>query len=343
MTVEATFRAFIDHVNAGRWTDIAELIPGDGQVTYNKRGYPHDEFLAKLRQRIGALPEGAFEIETVVSDEAAQVAAVRIIYRTTLPADWEDKDWEDVVDGGVSMATRLAGILSPAGMGRRPAGDARAGTTAATAADPSSRGRRLTGLHHLFCWIKDGRVLDIETIGDVDGVFRDENVAAVPPDLEADAAPSRRLTAAEMSATYRAYIDCINARTMDADLARFCHPRVRHNGRDLSLAEYGGLMEDAQQAIEGLTFAIHTLLADEDGQRLAVRLEFAGVPRKRWAGSVEPSGAPLEPGGFAEHVYYWLDGGRIARVLSLVDLASYREQVRAAAGPHTLQVRRRVS
>ncbi|KAL8399565.1 hypothetical protein RB594_000091 [Gaeumannomyces avenae] len=319
MTVEATFRAFIDHVNAGRWADIAELIPGDGQVTYNKRGYPRDEFLAKLRQHIGALPEGAFEIETVVSDEAAQVAAVRIIYHTTLPDDWEDKDWEDV-DGGV-------------------AGDARAGTTAAAAANPS-RGRRLTGLHHLFCWIKDGRVLDIETIGDVDGVFRDENVAAVPPDLEADA--SRRLTAAEMSATYRAYIDCVNARTMDADLARFCHPRVRHNGRDLSLAEYGGLMEDAQQAIEGLSFAIHTLLADEGAQRLAVRLEFAGVPRKRWAGSVEPSGAPLELGGFAEHVYYWLDDGRIARVLSLVDLASYREQVRAAAGPSP-QIRRRVS
>ncbi|KAL8286002.1 hypothetical protein RB597_002880 [Gaeumannomyces tritici] len=338
MTVEATFRAFIDHVNAGRWADIAELIPGDGQVTYNKRGYPRDEFLAKLRQRIGALPEGAFEIETVVSDEAAQVAAVRIIYRTTLPDDWEDKDWEDV-DGGTGMAARLAGILSPADMGRRPAGDARAGTTAAAAASPS-RGRRLTGLHHLFCWIKDGRVLDIETIGDVDGVFRDENVAAVPPDLEADA--SRRLTAAEMSATYRAYIDCINARTMDAELARFCHPRVRHNGRDLSLAEYGGLMEDAQQAIEGLSFAIHTLLADEDAQRLAVRLEFAGVPRKRWAGSVEPSGAPLELGGFAEHVYYWLDDGRIARVLSLVDLASYREQVRAAAGPSP-QSRRRVS
>ena len=252
MTVEATFRAFIDHVNAGRWAEIAELIPGDGQVTYNKHGYPRDEFLAKLRQRIGALPEGAFEIDAVVSDEAAQVAAVRIIYRTNLPPDWEDKDWEDVVDGGIGMATRLAGIVSTADMAPRPG---------ATAADsPSDGGRRLTGLHHLFCWIKDGRFLEIKTIGDVDGVFRDENAAAVPPDFETDATSSapaaKRLTAAEMSATYRAYIGCINARTMDTDLARFCHPTVRHNGRDFSLAEYSGLMKDAQQAIEGLNFMI---------------------------------------------------------------------------------------
>ncbi|KLU85922.1 hypothetical protein MAPG_04941 [Magnaporthiopsis poae ATCC 64411] len=335
MTIEAIVRAFIDHINAGRWAEIVELIHGYGQVTYNNQRYPRDEFLSKLRELTLALPEGAFEIETVVSDETAQVVAVRIICRTTLPSDWEDKYWEDVVDGGVGMAARLAGIVSTADM-------APSGATAA--ASPSDRDRRLTVLHHLFCWIKDGRVLDIKTIGDVEGVFRDENVAAMPPDLETDAALStpapKRLTAAELSATYRAYVDCINARTMDTDLARFCHPTVRHNGRDFSLAEYSGLMKDAQQAIEGLNFMIHTLLVDEDRQCLAVRLEFTGVPRKRWAGSVEPSGAPLEPGAFAEHVYYWLDGGRIARVLSLVDLASYRVQVRAAAGP---QVQRRVS
>ena len=122
---------------------------------------------------------------------------------------------------------------------------------------------------------------------------------------------------------YKAYLDCINQRTMQTDLPKFCHPHVFHNGRALPLDQYRMLMQDAITAIPDINFGLDTIIADRTAQRVAVRLEFTGTPIKAIAG-VEPTGRPVR---FAEHVTYQFRNGKIHRVWSQVDWVSYRQQL----------------
>ncbi|KAL7627198.1 hypothetical protein AAE478_003974 [Parahypoxylon ruwenzoriense] len=110
--------------------------------------------------------------------------------------------------------------------------------------------------------------------------------------------------------TYRAYIGCINTQTMEAKLHNFCHPQAVHNGRSLTGEDYRLLVQEAFAAIPDITFAIHTVIADEKTQRVAARLEFTGTPAGVLAGA-KPSGNGhgVE---FCEHVTYQFEEGKIA-------------------------------
>lgn len=128
-----------------------------------------------------------------------------------------------------------------------------------------------------------------------------------------------------LAQTYRDYIACINAKTMVADLPKYCQPTVMHNGVVRSLDEYRFLMENAQDCIADLNFKTHTLIVDEEKQQVAALLEFTGTPVKVWEG-VEPNGKSVE---FSEHVFYWFEGGKIHKVISLVDVETFRKQMEA--------------
>lgn len=135
-----------------------------------------------------------------------------------------------------------------------------------------------------------------------------------------------------LPAIYRAYIAAINARSMAQSLPRFCLPTVAHNGRALALAEYRRLMEDAQAAIPDITFGVSDLLVDEGRGLVGARLEFQGTPAGEFAGVRPPVSKRDGDGGrevsFSEIVFYWFECGRIREVISLVDMAAYRVQVR---------------
>lgn len=127
----------------------------------------------------------------------------------------------------------------------------------------------------------------------------------------------------DLETIYREYLDCINRRTMETDLPKFCHPHVFHNRRALPLHQYRQLMQDAITAIPDINYGLHTIIADRANQRVAVRLEFTGTPVKAMAG-VEPTGRAVR---FAEHVTYQFRDGKIYRVWSQVDWISYRQQL----------------
>ncbi|RYO77695.1 hypothetical protein DL766_002840 [Monosporascus sp. MC13-8B] len=110
---------------------------------------------------------------------------------------------------------------------------------------------------------------------------------------------------------------------MESKLPIFRHPQVLHNNKALALDNYRQLMQDAITAIPDINFGVHTLIADEEAQRVAVRLEFTGTPVKAIR-DIQPTGRPVH---FAEHVTYQFREGKIARVWSLVDWVSYREQL----------------
>ncbi|KAK3364709.1 hypothetical protein B0T25DRAFT_71372 [Lasiosphaeria hispida] len=127
----------------------------------------------------------------------------------------------------------------------------------------------------------------------------------------------------DLEAFYREYLKCINEGRMDEELGRFVKDKMVWNGTGMEVGQYAGLMKASFEAIQGLEFKAHTVLVDEGRQMLAVRIEFAGTPIKPYGGAI-PSGKPVF---FAEHVFYWLEQGRISDVLTIVDWEAYRAQM----------------
>ncbi|KAH7008896.1 SnoaL-like polyketide cyclase-domain-containing protein [Ilyonectria destructans] len=119
---------------------------------------------------------------------------------------------------------------------------------------------------------------------------------------------------------YQQYIHAINTLTMAEHFPSYCQSQVVHNGRHLSMDEYRGLIESSFEEIQGLRFTIANLVADEEAQRIAARLEFSGRPVTEFRG-IQPTGKEVN---FSEHVLYELDDGKIARVWSVLDLDAYR-------------------
>ncbi|XXG96777.1 hypothetical protein Hte_003068 [Hypoxylon texense] len=139
----------------------------------------------------------------------------------------------------------------------------------------------------------------------------------------------RLLSSRELEDTYRAYIGCINAQSMETELHRFCHAQVVHNAQALTADGYRLLIREAFAAIPDIVFALHTVVADGEAQRVAARIEFAGTPRgpSTLAGVRPPRDGSRVVVHFAEHVTYSFVDGRIARVWSIVDWPSYRAQL----------------
>lgn len=130
---------------------------------------------------------------------------------------------------------------------------------------------------------------------------------------------SRRRPLAEI---YRDYIPAFmtpDPAAAEANLARFLHQPVTHNTRALPVPEYHGLGSVVRESIPDIGCEILDLIADEERQVVAARLEFAGTLVGPFAGREPPVG-----GGRAvrigEIVFYWFDEGKIRDVVSLVNL-----------------------
>ncbi|KKY39784.1 putativelike polyketide cyclase [Diaporthe ampelina] len=159
-----------------------------------------------------------------------------------------------------------------------------------------------------------------------------------PPPAAAAATPQRASaipthpgtgtsTKRPLAETYREYISTFMAdpATAAASLPRFLHQPVTHNTRALSVPEYHGLGQVVRGSIPDLGCEVVGLIADEERQVVAARLEFAGTLVRPFAGAQPPAG-----GGRAvrigEIVFYWFDGGRIREVVSLVDMKGLQAQ-----------------
>lgn len=157
---------------------------------------------------------------------------------------------------------------------------------------------KTTEREQILVWAENGKICQVATLTEKEDPRRQGSEPDHGPtsDLIATYAAetnpmeeSKRLSRTELEDTYRAYIGCINAQTMVAELPRFCHPHVVHNARRLSLEEYRGLIQEAFTVVPDIVFGIDTVIPDERAQRVAVRLEFTGTPTGIMAGA-EPTG-----------------------------------------------------
>ncbi|TQN66948.1 hypothetical protein CSHISOI_08491 [Colletotrichum shisoi] len=188
----------------------------------------------------------------------------------------------------------------------------------------------------VFAKFTDNLLSSWQTLRDEDGFRNRESssVASAPSSAPSPSSPdANRLpplrTPAELELFYRDYIKTINEKTMAREFDRFCQPKLRHNGRELTVAEYIPLISDTQDAIEGLHFGIQEVFTDASTQQIGARLEFTGTPVKEWGGA-KPNGESVL---FHEHVMYQLERGRISRVWSTIELDLYRSQMGTAAAP----------
>lgn len=128
---------------------------------------------------------------------------------------------------------------------------------------------------------------------------------------------------AELADTYRAYIACLNAQDW-ANLGRFVHREVLHNGRAFGLAGYRAMLEDDYRRIPDLRFNVALLVVDPP--HVACRLAFDCSPRGEFLG-LEVKGRRIR---FDENVFYRFQEGRIAEVWSILDRQAVTGQLRAA-------------
>ncbi|KAB5549463.1 hypothetical protein GE09DRAFT_174932 [Coniochaeta sp. 2T2.1] len=182
-------------------------------------------------------------------------------------------------------------------------------------------GRLIHYAQHTLFAIKAGKISEIKAITDVDMANQSlDHVDPSPPPLSKEGSQRRPL---DLYQFYTSYIGCINSRTMENELHKYCLPQVIWGGRKLPVDEYRQLMEDSFDAISGLSFDVRDLVVDNDRQQIFSRIEFTGVPVRSYVG-VEPNGRTVR---FAEHAIYWLDAGKIARVVTVIDWKAYRKQL----------------
>ncbi|KAL2126714.1 hypothetical protein VTI74DRAFT_372 [Chaetomium olivicolor] len=173
---------------------------------------------------------------------------------------------------------------------------------------------------HMFVHFTDNKISQVYDISDESDKQSQGQSIAPPPPLR----PPAPRTSIDIRQFYAEYIACINSGRMAEDLHQFCKPSgVVWNGTEMSIQQYGDMIQNSLDAISGLYFDVRTLVIDESRQQIAARIEFTGTPVKPFAGGV-PNGRSV---AFAEHVFYWLEQGKISDVLSIVDWDEYRSQL----------------
>ncbi|KAK4234045.1 hypothetical protein C8A03DRAFT_47541 [Achaetomium macrosporum] len=185
---------------------------------------------------------------------------------------------------------------------------------------PSTSRRHFEYARHMFVYFTDNKISQVYDISDHSEKQSQPQAIVPPPSLR----PPPPRTSIDLRQFYTDYIACINSGHMAEDLHQFCKPSgVTHNGTKYTVQQYGEMIQSSLDAISGLFFDIHTVVVDESRQQLAARLEFTGTPVKPYAGGI-PNGRPV---AFSEHVFYWLEQGKISDVLSIVDWEEYRAQL----------------
>ncbi|KAL4722212.1 hypothetical protein ACLX1H_010990 [Fusarium chlamydosporum] len=176
--------------------------------------------------------------------------------------------------------------------------------TQSTSSEEASTAQPVQFQEIMLAWFTDGRLSAIKSLQDNDARrARVQSAIETPTPLLESSSP----TTVDLASTYRQYIGSINDKTMEATFGKFCKPLVTHNNHEKTISDYISLIQESQEAIQGLYFYIQDLFVDKVSGRVAARLEFTGVPVKTWA-NAEPNGQGVK---FHEHVMYWFDEGKI--------------------------------
>lgn len=128
------------------------------------------------------------------------------------------------------------------------------------------------------------------------------------------------MTAEALTARYRAYIACLNARDWAA-LPQFVHAEARHNGRRLGVDGYRAMLEQDCDDIPDLHFTVQRLVVQVP--QVASRLAFHCSPRATFRG-LAVNGRRVS---FHENVIYAFQDDKVIEVWSVIDKAEIEAQL----------------
>ena len=124
----------------------------------------------------------------------------------------------------------------------------------------------------------------------------------------------------DLADTYRDYISCLNGQDW-ANLDRFVHTDVIHNGRQIGGSGYRDMLERDFDDIPDLQFNVQILIAD--ASHVASRIAFNCTPKGRFLG-LDVNGRKVS---FSENVIYEFRDGKISQVWSIIDTAAIEAQL----------------
>jgi predicted ester cyclase len=128
------------------------------------------------------------------------------------------------------------------------------------------------------------------------------------------------MTAVDLTARYRDYIDCLNRQAW-SELHRYVQDGVRHNGRPFGLVGYRAMLEHDFRDIPDLRFTVDLLVCEPP--YVASRLGFDCTPKSKFLG-LPVNGRRVS---FAENVFYQFRDGKIEQVWSIIDGAAIEAQL----------------
>lgn len=131
--------------------------------------------------------------------------------------------------------------------------------------------------------------------------------------------------AADLSGIYREYIACLNRQDWPK-LDRFVHDDVCHNGRQIGISGYRGMLEKDFREIPDLCFDIKLLISDPP--YIASRLSFDCTPKGEFLG-LQVNGKKVS---FTENVFYEYREGKIGTVWSVIDKVAIEAQLSGPGG-----------
>ncbi|KAI1103453.1 SnoaL-domain-containing protein [Jackrogersella minutella] len=198
------------------------------------------------------------------------------------------------------------------------------------------KGRDVLLIEHGFIWFVDGKLskgLFLINNDDMRKQLANPSTEFAPSLISEYPVPrvESPLSREQLEKVYRAYVEIFNSRRTETDYAKYVHqPERMLNNKALARR----VMDDALAAIPDLHVQIHTLIADEKLQRVAVWLKFTGTPIKEYAGLVADGRAVQ----FTEHATYQFVDGKIQRIWGVMDLDEARQQQQPSAMPQVVPV-----
>ncbi|KAI4868994.1 SnoaL-domain-containing protein [Hypoxylon rubiginosum] len=308
--IETVYRSFILCINERRWDDLPSYMHYD--FIKNGQDYTPESYAAEMRSAAAA--SGAeLTIDALTVDRESQRRLAATVLVRVRSANAEGDESAELPGRPVSFMEQHVNWFTEGKLSK---------TWILTDRDKVCR---------QFSDLEAGTYTP-DLIGQEQQQQQQQPPPPPPPPEASSSSEDRvllRLSSRELEDTYRAYIGCINAQSMETELHRFCHAQVVHNTRALTADGYRLLIREAFAAIPDIVFRLGAVVADDEAQRVAARIEFAGTPQ---GPSTLAGVKPNDNGGrvvvhFAEHVTYRFVDGKIARVWSIVDWASYRAQL----------------
>ncbi|KAI8711269.1 hypothetical protein NCS52_01502800 [Fusarium sp. LHS14.1] len=181
--------------------------------------------------------------------------------------------------------------------------------------DESATGKNLGYREITFIWFANSLIFKFKSQRD----GHSQTLESTPHPITS----SQTVSSLDLKTYYHEYIATINAGTIGQNPEKFLSPTIIHNNRAIETTGFVGWMNGAHKAVQSLHYEIKHLVVDGQSGQVAACVEVSGLPVENWFG-VEPNGKSVR---FQEHAMYWVDKKQINKIITVLDLDSFRKQL----------------